>query len=76
MRFIFTAEPIDLNQLPKSIPDYESVGATWCSIEELSSLELRGSEPMTYFPYIANGGHVSPLSSVITPQDSRELLIE
>uniref|UniRef100_K3WVN0 Nudix hydrolase domain-containing protein n=1 Tax=Globisporangium ultimum (strain ATCC 200006 / CBS 805.95 / DAOM BR144) TaxID=431595 RepID=K3WVN0_GLOUD len=54
MRFIFYAEPIDCDQLPKSIPDYESVGATWCSADQVASLPLRGPEPAIYFAYIAS----------------------
>jgi hypothetical protein len=46
MRVIFYAEPRDLSQLPKSIPDFESAGACWCSLEQIEGgLKLRGSEP-------------------------------
>lgn len=46
MRVIFYAEPIDNDQLPKSIPNYESAGACWCTKEEINSgLRLRGKEP-------------------------------
>jgi hypothetical protein len=30
MRVVFYAEPKDFDQLPKSIPDFESAGACWC----------------------------------------------
>ena len=46
LRIIFLAEPIDVSQPPKNIPDYESVGACWVSPEEFSSIPLRGSEPV------------------------------
>lgn len=61
MRFIFYAEPLDCEQLPKSIPDYESVGATWCRADQVEALPLRGPEPVVYFSYIATGKPVYPL---------------
>jgi 8-oxo-dGTP pyrophosphatase MutT (NUDIX family) len=54
MRIIFYAEPTEfgLSQLPKSSPDYESVGACWCSYEEIKELQtmraLRSNEPATW----------------------------
>ncbi|RQM17510.1 hypothetical protein DD237_002143 [Peronospora effusa] len=42
MRFVFYAEPLNCDQSPKSIPDYESAGATWCRIDQVASLPLRG----------------------------------
>lgn len=49
MRVIFYAEPTEagLRQLPKSCPDFESVGACWCTYEEIArgQLKLRGNEP-------------------------------
>mmetsp|Transcript_19870 Transcript_19870/g.45303 ORF Transcript_19870/g.45303 Transcript_19870/m.45303 type:complete len:356 (-) Transcript_19870:302-1369(-) len=62
MRWIFAARPKDANQLPKSIPDYESVGASWVSLEEISQLRLRGTEPIQWCNYVASGGPVYPLS--------------
>ena len=34
---IFFARPIHAKQLPKSVPDYESAGAAWVSLQVLSS---------------------------------------
>eukprot|EP01041_Mallomonas_annulata_P006886 gene6886-13962_t len=63
MRIIFYAEPIDLNQLPKSSPDFESVGACWCSEQEIKSiLKLRGNEPRQWVKYLSSGGVIHPLS--------------
>jgi 8-oxo-dGTP pyrophosphatase MutT (NUDIX family) len=46
MRVVFYAEPVDPQQLPKSIPNFESAGACWCSLEDIQSgLRLRGREP-------------------------------
>lgn len=64
MRFIFYAEPIDCDQLPKSIPDYESVGATWCPADQVAALPLRGPEPVDYFSHIASGKPVYPLDLI------------
>ncbi|KAE9051812.1 hypothetical protein PR003_g1506 [Phytophthora rubi] len=64
MRFIFYAEPLDCDQPPKSIPDYESAGATWCRADQVDSLPLRGSEPITYFNHIASGKPIYPLDLV------------
>ncbi|EGZ09416.1 hypothetical protein PHYSODRAFT_523677 [Phytophthora sojae] len=64
MRFIFYAEPLDCDQPPKSIPDYESAGATWCRADQVASLPLRGSEPVTYFNHIASGGPIYPLELI------------
>jgi 8-oxo-dGTP pyrophosphatase MutT (NUDIX family) len=66
MRFILYAEPIDPEQIPKSIPDYESVGATWCQVEQIESLPLRGPEPIKYFQYVASGQPIYPMSMLNT----------
>ncbi|ETO37026.1 hypothetical protein RFI_00035 [Reticulomyxa filosa] len=44
----------DKNVIPKSIPNYESIGACWVSIEELNSgsIQLRGQEPLQWFNYV------------------------
>lgn len=64
MRFIFYAEPLDCDQPPKSIPDYESAGATWCRAEQVGALPLRGPEPVTYFNHIASGKPIYPLDLI------------
>lgn len=52
MRVVFYAEPVDCDQLPKSIPNFESAGACWCSSEEINSgLRLRGKEPKQWARY-------------------------
>mmetsp|Transcript_11987 Transcript_11987/g.19804 ORF Transcript_11987/g.19804 Transcript_11987/m.19804 type:complete len:277 (+) Transcript_11987:432-1262(+) len=67
LRVVFYAEPTPhgLQQLPKSIPDFESAGACWCSLEEIQgrdSIRLRGSEPRRWSKYLADGGVVYPMS--------------
>lgn len=62
-RVTFMAEPTDESALPKSLPDYESTGAVWATVEEVVSgdLKLRGREPHKWFQYVAQGGTVLPL---------------
>lgn len=63
MRIIFLAKPVDDAASPKTIPDFESVGAVWATYSEvLAGLPLRGQEPARWFAHVANGGHVSPMS--------------
>jgi ADP-ribose pyrophosphatase YjhB (NUDIX family) len=47
---------------PKTLPDFESAGACWVSVDELQRLPLRSaSEPCTWFPYVAAGKKVMQL---------------
>ena len=66
LRVVFMAEPVDSDGLTptKTQPDGETVAACWVTIEELKKLKLRGGEPAKWFPYVANGGLVHPLSIV------------
>lgn len=66
LRFVFLAEPKVLSQLPKSIPDYESVGAVWCDYHELSDIPLRGNEPIHYFRHVVDGQPVASLDVLKT----------
>lgn len=45
LRVIFLAKPVSDSAVCKTLPDYESVGAAWVSVAELSHVILRGSEP-------------------------------
>eukprot|EP01084_Bolivina_argentea_P317388 550292_1 len=49
MRVIFYAEPMDEKELPKSVPNYDSAGATFISVDELDDIELRADEPREWF---------------------------
>jgi len=70
MRVIFMARPVSEDQLPKSMPDYESCGASWVTLEELQELPLRGKEPVQWITYLSKGGQVAPLS-VLTLEGAR-----
>ena len=61
LRMIYLAEPIDENQPAKSIPDYESAGASYVTYEDLQKIRLRGSEPKIWIEYLESGGTVYPL---------------
>jgi len=61
-RIIFYAEPENEKDLPKTIPDYESVGAVWVDVDDLKILKLRNDEPKRWFPHVAKGKEIHPLS--------------
>jgi 8-oxo-dGTP pyrophosphatase MutT (NUDIX family) len=66
MRVIFFAVPKHEDLCLKNKPDEHSEGATWLSMEEISSMRnkglLRGDE-LYYWPkYIEHGGMISPIS--------------
>jgi phosphatase NudJ len=60
LRVIFVARPQD-DTPPKSIPDEESLGAGWFSLEELEQLPLRGEEVREIFHYVASSAPIYPL---------------
>jgi 8-oxo-dGTP pyrophosphatase MutT (NUDIX family) len=66
LRVIFLAELVDPSQTPKSLPDYESMGAIWVDMEAIEQLQfdrmLRGDEPYVWSEYLLKGGAVHPLS--------------
>ncbi|KAN0018613.1 hypothetical protein ACTFIU_008541 [Dictyostelium citrinum] len=62
MRVIFYAEPLDENQPPRLIPNYESMGAIYVSLDDLSSFTLRGKEPTIWFNYVDKNKPIHPLS--------------
>ena len=64
-RVIYVARPAN-DEPPKSIPDDETLGAAWVSLDEISQHPLRGDEVLELFRYVANGGPVYPLSVLTT----------
>ena len=88
-RVIFYAEPSsnEPEQQPKVVPDEESLGAAWLSVEELeikkglspSDGGLRGTELLDWAKYIEGGGKIYPIDVFATehapiplPLSSRE----
>lgn len=61
VRLIFTATPVD-DTPPKSVPDGESLGAAWFTLDEMAGLPLRGMEVLGIFNYLKSGGMVMPIS--------------
>mmetsp|Transcript_17784 Transcript_17784/g.50057 ORF Transcript_17784/g.50057 Transcript_17784/m.50057 type:complete len:409 (+) Transcript_17784:147-1373(+) len=63
LRAVFLATTVDPDgATPKSIPDFESVGACWLHLDDLKRVRWRSDEPLRWFPHVANGGEVFPLS--------------
>jgi len=72
LRVIYLAAPLDAAAPLKSVPDQESKGAQWASLEQLAQVAagsapvddcwLRGNEPAEWFGYRAMGGGAAPLS--------------
>ena len=58
---VFLAEPVD-DTSPKSVPDEESLGAAWVTLEELPTYPLRGMQVPAILQYVADGGAVYTLS--------------
>ena len=61
---VFYAEAAEAVPALKVIPDFESCGAIWISLEELSSLDksdFRDNDPEELFPLVASG-FVHPLA--------------
>jgi 8-oxo-dGTP pyrophosphatase MutT (NUDIX family) len=57
--------------IEKTLPDYESTGAAWVTVEDVLTpglLNLRGPEPAQWFPYITKNGPIYPLE-VLTPHE-------
>mmetsp|Transcript_56306 Transcript_56306/g.89416 ORF Transcript_56306/g.89416 Transcript_56306/m.89416 type:complete len:420 (+) Transcript_56306:58-1317(+) len=58
-RIVFLAEPSNPdNAVPKSVPDWESVGAFWVSAESVECLardDFRSPDPPKLFPLVASG---------------------
>ena len=75
-RVIFYAEPEDEKQVPKSIPDDESLRAAWLTLPELEAEQnwpppegMRGPELLHWASYIENGGTIYPLSVLASESD-------
>jgi 8-oxo-dGTP pyrophosphatase MutT (NUDIX family) len=69
MRVIYYAEPTVpfLQRPPKCRPDFESVGASWCTAAEIcgDTLRLRGGEPRHWVKHLEAGGLIHPLSVLV-----------
>lgn len=57
VRVIFVARPRD-DTPPKQIPDQDSLGAAWVTLDDLNRLPLRGDEVREILEYVARGAPV------------------
>lgn len=62
-RVFFLGHPRD-DTPPKSVPDEDTLGAAWVTLEELDRYKLRGPEVRDLFEYVARGGAVYPVSLI------------
>ena len=72
LRVIFYGVPIDENQKPKSIPDYESAGASYVKFEEIEKIPLRGIDPAIWIGYVLDGGQIFP-TSIFSSENENKL---
>ena len=53
----------------KKVADNESLQAAWFTVSELDEMhrakKLRYPEPLQWARYIADGGHISPMSLIV-----------
>lgn len=71
MRVVFYAEPRDPSAEVKTVPDSESLGAAWLSVDELRRKEglpppegLRGTELLRWAEFIEAGGAFAPIETL------------
>jgi phosphatase NudJ len=60
-RVIFVARPAG-DAAPRAVPNEESLGAAWVTLEELGGLALRGGEVRELFQYVSDRRPIYPLS--------------
>ncbi|MBI3267392.1 MAG: NUDIX domain-containing protein [Planctomycetes bacterium] len=61
LRVIFAAHPAS-DLPPRTVPDAESLGAAWVTVDEMQRLTLREAQVLELCRYVARGGAVHPLS--------------
>jgi ADP-ribose pyrophosphatase YjhB (NUDIX family) len=61
MRVLFIASPLD-DTPPKSVPDEESLGAAWLTLDEVRTRPLRGDELADLLQSVVEGRPVYPLT--------------
>lgn len=58
IRVVFLARPLKAECGAKTIPDFESCGAVWSSLQDLLTLkegDFRSPDPLLLYPLVANG---------------------
>lgn len=65
-RVVLFAEPADLDAQGRTEPTFESLQASWMSVDNIRELktrgELRGDEPLMWATYLDAGGPIWPLA--------------
>jgi phosphatase NudJ len=76
MRVVFLASPSDPEAPIKTVPDAESLGAEWMTVEQLKDLAalpppkgLRGKELLRWAMYIEAGGPIAPIEMLQDEDD-------
>jgi ADP-ribose pyrophosphatase YjhB (NUDIX family) len=63
VRVIYVASPTD-DTVPKAIPDAESLGAAWLTLDEIGKLKLRGADLRALLETVAQGAPIYPLDLI------------
>jgi ADP-ribose pyrophosphatase YjhB (NUDIX family) len=63
VRVIYIASPAD-DSAPKSVPDDESLGAAWLTLDEIRRLKLRGADLRALLETVAQGAPIYPLDLI------------
>ena len=63
VRVIYLATPTD-DAEPKRVPDDESLGAAWLTLDEIRTLKLRGADLRALLEMVASGCPVYPLDLI------------
>lgn len=64
MRVVFVARPVDDIPL-RTEPNDDSLGAAWCTIEEMARVPLRSPEVVVLAQSVLDGAPVCPLSILV-----------
>src|SRR5579862_2920889 len=63
VRVIYLATPTDDGE-PKRVPDDESLGAAWLTLDEIRTLKLRGADLRALLEMVASGCPVYPIELI------------
>lgn len=65
VRVFFLARPLD-DTPPKTVPDEDSLGAAWMTLDQLATLPLRDEEVRVVVHAVARGAPAYPLTLLVT----------
>ena len=61
MTIIFYAEPLNDDQEIKTLPDFESMGASYTSFEDLKNVKVRSDSVIEWIDYVVKGKPIHSL---------------